>query len=506
MLNIPITFTEYGAAESINGSKGILQIKNKKHLIDYGKDYNIVPGIEDIFPVNTNEIADIFATHAHADHIGALGELIKAGFNGSIYSTYQTSEITGHQLKQESSMAYLNNKAYNDAIKGKRIEGGPDHGKFIPFKKGFTYDDVKKILGMFASDREKKGGFAYKKPIIIDENLTATFFDAGHIPGSAQILFDINVEGKNTTVLTACDLGRTDYFIGGHPIANIPIVKAPEKNFPKPIDHIILEATYGAKVHKPLENSIDLLYNTIIETSKRGGKLIIPAFSIMRTHLLSVILYDFYKSGKLPSNMQFYISSPGADDVSKIITAHPEDMDPETFSKFKNHKDNPFWFERLIHHKKFDETQAILNANKTPYCIIAASGMCDMGRVVPILKQTLSDPNTTVALLGYQAQNTKGYKLLHKDEFKSIKFDDVIVPINANVVNVSGFSGHVDSVEAIAHLKHLDDAFSGHHLKSINIKHGDKDNCYALAAEIQKAGFSSDIIRVLKKGQTVNLD
>ncbi len=510
MANFPLTFTEYGAAESIDGSKGILQVQDRKYLIDCGKNYQVQSDSNSrIFPFDVKGISDAFITHAHGDHVGELLELIYEGFNGRIFSTYQTAEITKQQIAQEASSVAM----YNNSIKGRRFESGPKKGEFIPFKQSkFKYADVKHAIGLFNTDKEivkgNKRGFAYNKPIIIDENLTATFFDAGHIPGSSQILFDIHANGRNTTVLTACDLGRTDYLIGNHPVANIPIVKAPAKDFPKPIDHIILEATYGAKTHKPLENSVNMLYDAIHNTAKRNGGLIIPAFSIMRTHLLSVILYDFYKSGKLPENMNFYISSPGADAVSKIIMAHPEDMDEETVNKFLVKNDNPFWFDKLIHHEKYVETQKVLAENKTPYCIIGASGMCDMGRVVDILKNTISNPNNTIALLGYQAEGTRGYKLLNKNphiEFND-KFGKSFVPLNADVINVSGFSGHVDAAESIAHLKYINNSFSGHPLKSINIKHGEKDQCYALAAEVQKAGFSSDIIRVLKKGQPVVLD
>jgi len=498
-----ITFTEYGAAECIEGSKGILQINDRKHLIDCGKSYQVQSNSDtQIFPFNVKEISDTFVTHAHGDHVGELLELVYNGFNGKIFSTYQTAEITKQQIAQEASSVMM----YNNSIKGRKFESGPHEGEYIPFKKSkFKYADVTHAMSLFETDRGvvrgDKKGFAYNKPLIIDDNLTATFYDAGHIPGSAQILFDIHSGGKNTTVLTACDLGRTDYFISNHPVANIPIVKAPVKDFPKPIDHIILEATYGAKVHKPLEESIDMLYDAIQNTTKNNGGLIIPAFSIMRTHLLSVILYDFYKSGKLSENLNMYISSPGADSVSKIIMAHPEDMDAETFKKFQNKNDNPFWFSKLVHHEKYAETQKVLTENKTPYLLIGASGMCDMGRIVDILKNTISNPNNTIALLGYQAEHTRGRKLLDKEEY--IRFGKELVPLKADVINVSGFSGHVDCVESIAHLKYINSAFPGHSLKSINIKHGEKEQCYALAAKVKEAGFSPNIIRVLKKGESV---
>jgi metallo-beta-lactamase family protein len=503
-----ITFTEHGAAECVDGSKGVVQIGPLNVGLDFGRDYKNQPKAKDKeFPYDVSKLDCAFLSHAHGDHGGANLELVMEGFNKKIYATHQTYEIQHQQNAQEAYSSQMGNKSYNDSIKGRKFTEGPHKGEYLPFKKGvFSYEDTKKAMSMYDGDVDGTGGFAYGKEIKINDILSATFYDAGHIPGSAQILFDMHLNGKNYTLLTACDLGRTDYRISGHPVADIPIVRAPEKNFPKPIDHIILEATYGAKVHKPLEESVSAIYDAIQNTAKNSGTLIIPAFSIMRTHIVSVILYDFYKSGKLPENMDFYISSPSADQVSKIIMKHPEDMDKLSVGKFQNKKDNPFFFDRLIHHKKYEETQAIIENNNggRPYAIIGASGMCDMGRIVSILRSTVSNPNTTVALLGYQAEGTRGYQLLNKAQ--TLKFEDEIVPVKASVINVSGFSGHVDCVEAIAHLQHINTAFPGHHLKTINIKHGEKEQCYALAQKIREAGFSSSIIRVLKKGQTVMLE
>lgn len=218
-----IILTEFGAAETVPGSKLLIKIGKKDYLIDIGKGYENKEDSKS-FSFDVNNLESLILSHAHADHMGEMLKLVKTGFKGKIFSTYETAGITKLQLDQDVSSVFIHNKM----VKGKKYAYGPNKGKWVPFKPViYNSEDVKKSMGLFESFKDSKPGFPYENKITISDNVNMTFYEAGHIPGSAQILLEISHEGRNINVLTACDLGRTDYKILGHPRADIPIVKFP---------------------------------------------------------------------------------------------------------------------------------------------------------------------------------------------------------------------------------------------------------------------------------------
>ncbi|MFH1174297.1 MAG: MBL fold metallo-hydrolase [archaeon] len=477
-----VTIAEYGAAETVPGSKLLLCVDGKNILIDMGKDYSHETKM---LPFNPKSIDAVVLTHGHLDHIGELMNLNRA-FDGPIHATPETYDITEMQLKQDVGSVYM----YNKSIRGKRIQFGPKKGEYVPFKKAeYTTDDVNKTMAqVLQHDYHEQ----FQLP-----NATATFYDAGHIPGSAQILFTIDTKEGPKKLLTSFDLGRTDYKILGHPVADIPLVRYPETEFPGDIDYIVIESTYGNRVHGPLEESISTLEKAVQDTYDQKGRLIIPAFSIMRTHMLWNFLYRLHEEGRLPE-MPIYSSSPTANTVSRIILKHIKDLDERALEEFERKNNNPFEFPGLIHHKKMAETYEVLDNAQPPYAIIASSGMCEMGRVVPILAKTISNPTTMVLLTGYASPGTRADAL--KRGAKEIYFDGEMIENNAEVRKMGGLSGHADKDEIIAHLKHIHPPGQGKQFKGIFIKHGEKEACYALRDSIIEAGYAPETVIVMKKG------
>lgn len=493
-----IILTEFGAAETVPGSKLLVQVNKKNYLIDIGKEYGEKDDTREL-PFDASNIESLILSHAHADHMGEMLKLVKKGFKGRVFSTYETAEITKSQLNQEVSSVFYHNKT----VKGKKYTYGPNNGKWIPFKP-VMYDskDVKKSMSLFESFKDYKPGLPYENKTTLSNDVNITFYEAGHIPGSTQILLEVNHGGRNVNLLTACDLGRTDYKILGRPRSDTPIVKFPSTNLPKSIDYIVVESTYGDKIHAPLEDSIKVLEDAAKDAAKNNGKLIIPAFSIMRTHMLWNFLFRLYQQGRLPKEMKFYSSSPSANQISKIILKHIEDLDEKALQEFANKDYNPFYFDNLIHHKKLEETKQVLKEN-SPMGIIASSGMCEGGRIIPILEETITDPKNIILLTGYAAPKTRAAKLMNKE--KEIPFNNGLIELKADVRKMGGLSGHADKEEIIAHLKSIHDPEKGEQFKGIFIKHGEKEACYKLKDRIIEAGFKPETVHVMKKGQAYTL-
>jgi metallo-beta-lactamase family protein len=503
--NDTINLTEFGAAEQVPGSKLLLNLGTRGQiLIDVGNEYTEqrssnpdTAGRDITFPAGLipKDIRKLVLTHGHADHIGQLLAFQDKGFSGDIYSTRATVDITELQTRQEIEMP----RRHNDMIKGKRFQYGPRKGQLIPFvEEKYNDGDLEDVMKRFVKDNGTKG-FTYGSPIKIADGVTATFYEAGHIPGSAQVLFEIQRDGKTTKLLTAFDLGRTDYQILNHPVADTPIVKFPHTDFPKDIDYIVVEATYGNKTHAPLEESLKTLEQAASDVVKNRGVLVIPAFSIMRTHMLWNFLYNLNKEGRLPQGMTFYTSSPMAEEVGRIILKHSDDFDENAKRDFANQNYNPFKFGSLVHHERGYMTEDLFkNRNGQPFAVIASSGMCEGGRIEMALRYTISDPKNIVLLTGYGAHGTRADLLMRKE--KMIPFNESMIPLYADVRKMGGLSGHADITEIITHLKNINPNFKG-----IFIKHGDKDACYAARDAIIAAGYAPDTVHVLKKGEAVTL-
>ena len=504
-----VGLTEYGAARRVPGSKAILYIagergRYERHLFDCGVDYaeDDKAATKATFPFSAKSIDSFVNTHGHTDHMGKLLELYLAGFRGPIHATATTIAILKGQLKQQVQGEYWDTKEYNAAIKGKR---GRD-GKFLPFRKPrFKTEQVKELLSLVeGSDGPDELGHDYGKQVRVSDHLTITFYEAGHIPGSSQILCDIvDAQGRPTRMLTCFDLGRTDYRISGHPIFDTPLVRFPHTDFPDPdtIDTIVVESTYGAKEHEPLEDAIETLVDCFHRAHQQKGKLIIPAFSIMRTQMLLTIIYRLKNEGRLPE-MPIYFSSPSGEEINKVILRHLVDCDETAKAEFKDPNNNPFKFPGLTYVRKSDADKALYEENG-PFALIGSSGMGNMGRIVAHLKHAAPGKRHVVMYAGFQALGTPGYQMLNHEP--RIRFPDGdVVELKAYVAKMGGLSGHADGPENVAHVTHIRPP-GPNSFKRILIKHGESASCDALRDLIIKTGYEPSTVIVMEKRQEYSL-
>jgi metallo-beta-lactamase family protein len=303
-------------------------------------------------------------------------------------------------------------------------------------------------------------------------------------------LLEIKKDGKKINILNACDLGRTDY--------DTPIVRSPQKDFPVDIDYVVIEATYGDRTHAPIEASLKTLEQSVLDADKNRGKLVMPAFSMMRTHLLWSFLYDLTRQGRVPDDFMFYSSSPSADDFTRVMLKYIGEMDQRAQKNLSKKGDNYFDFEKLVHHEKSGETLDLIESSKDPFGIIAASGMCDHGRVVSILERTIYDPKNIVLLTGYCSPGTRGDLMMKKTP--KILFESGYVDLRADVRKMGGLSGHADVNEITSHLKYISKR-QGKDFKGIFIKHGESEQCDGLKNALIRSGFDKDKVYVMEKGK-----
>jgi metallo-beta-lactamase family protein len=520
-----LTATAYGAAEEVAGSNLVIKTEDsKKIVIDTGSD--MTSGEERrSLPFDSKTINFILYTHGHQDHIGLGPKFFKGdflgrkktteknekgkdiwqseftgGFEGPILATPPTVDIARLQWKQSIDSTFW----YNKFLKAQKAARIPSAMNRLPKKIIYDSKDLTSFMSQFQTFNEKSG-IPYGETINLTDKIKATFYEAGHIPGSAQIYLEITKpNGKKESILTAFDLGRLDYKILGHPVADLPLVKFPHTEFSKTPDYLFIESTYGNKTHRPLEDSIKTLEEAVkwVSSEKRDGVLVIPAFSIMRTQLLLSFLYQLNEEGRIPKNVPIYLSSPMAVDVNKIILRHTNELDAKAKKQFENKGHNPFHFDQLVYHKTAAETINQIRAGKGPMVIISASGMCEQGRVVEFLKETIEKPNNAVLMTGYTARGTRG-ELLQSNETK-IPFDTGYVEKKARIMRMGGLSAHADSDEIIAHIKNIDPE---HKLKGIYVVHGEKESCHDLRKLIiEKLNYSPERVIVPKKAQEYELN
>jgi metallo-beta-lactamase family protein len=364
-------------------------------------------------PFEAGSIDACILSHAHIDHSGVLPVLVKNGYRGHIYATAATHDLCASMLLdsgriQESDVHYVNKR---------RAEKGEP-----PFKPLYTEADAVETLKYFI-DRE------YHKPFEPLPGVRAQYYDAGHILGSTFVVLDIEEGGASRRVVFSGDIGRY----------NLPILRDPET-----VDHadvLITEGTYGGRFHKPIEDASDDLLEIIGRTIKRGGIVMVPAFAVGRTQELVYDLHQMFEAGRLP-NVPIFVDSPLAINVTEAFRENSEIFDRETqeFMKDLDHRD-VFGFSRLTYVRDAQASKQ-LNDRTEPAVIIAASGMCEGGRILHHLKHHLGDPNNTLLFVGYQGEHTLGRQLL--DGHKRVRIYGDEVDVHADIVKLEGYSGHAD--------------------------------------------------------------
>jgi metallo-beta-lactamase family protein len=429
-----------GAAREVTGSKHLLEINGKKVLLDCGMYQGRrreAAEKNQHFPFDPKQIDVVVLSHAHMDHAGLLPLLTKNGFEGPIYTTFATRDLCEYMLAdsayiQEREAEYLNSKEKRKDLNAPEIE---------PL---YTIEDVEKTMEQFV-------GVNYHKSFQVTDGVHATFFDAGHILGSAQIYLEIEDREKSTRFAMSFtgDLGRK----------NLPILRDPE--ILPPSKYLISECTYGNRFHKSVLNIDEVLEEMINKVAARGGKIIIPAFSLERTQEVVFHLNLLWQQNKIPE-MPIYVDSPLSGNITEVFAGHSECFDEQTRREFIDNRINPFGFGRLQYIRDVEESKS-LNGQKTPMIIIAASGMCEFGRVLHHLRNNIEDARNMVLIVGYQAENTLGRKLI--DKLPVVNIFGKPYRVQAEVQVVDAFSGHADRSDLIFHhsqIKGLEQTFLVH--------------------------------------------
>lgn len=468
MPNISIQF--FGAAQTTTGSMHMLHIDDKKILLDCGlyqgkRDESRQRNLE--FPFEPSSVSSLVLSHAHIDHCGNIPNLKKNGFDESVYCTTATLDLAAALLRdsahiQEKDIEFLNKK--------RARKGQP------PLEPLYTIKDAEDSLYNFH-------GVYYRRPFHVLNDLTVNFMDAGHILGSALSIFDFKNNGTHKKLLFSGDLGRYD----------MPILKDPE--IPEGVDALIIESTYGNRMHGDIKQSDEKLAAVINRVAARRGKIIVPAFSVGRTQELVYSIKRLLSEGRIP-NIPVFVDSPLAVNATEIFRNHYECYDAETRDLLLSGSD-PFGFESLTYVRTVDQSKA-LNDKKGPCIIISASGMCEAGRILHHLKNNIEDPNNLILIVGFMAAETLGRKIVERQP--EVRIFGEPYPLRAEVAIMNEFSAHADAAGLVDFTRKVKERGQ---LQRIFIVHGEKEQCAALAGRLKEAVGIDCVIP--KRGERYNL-
>ncbi len=464
-----VEFYSWGAAEEVTGSKHFLKFKDQIIQIDCGAFQGHRAESEKKntnWPYDASKVSSLILTHAHYDHSGLIPLLVKKGFNGNIYSTPASRDLASLIMMDS---AHIQSRDL-EFLKKRAIKKGEVFNK----EPLYVEKDVVESLNHFITA-------SYDRPIIVGNGIEVTFFDAGHILGSSIPVFKINQNGQTMTIATAGDLGRK----------NLPILRDPQ---PLPdLDYLIIESTYGHRLHDPIDTAMDRLADVINRTVDRGGKIIIPAFSIERTQELIYYLHLLNDRKRIPK-IPIYVDSPMATNATSIFRVHQECYDQETRDAFLQHHKNPFGFNELRYITNVEESKA-LNKSSGSEIIISASGMCEAGRILHHLANNIENSNNTVIIVGFMARHTLGRRIKEQQEKVKIFGDEY--KLNAEVVTLNTFSAHADYneiVDRVAQLNHSN-------LKEIFLVHGEPDAQSNLKEILVSKGYKTTIVKYEERYQ-----
>jgi metallo-beta-lactamase family protein len=393
------------------------------HLVRAGEHFILLDcgrarGHETVLPCPAPDISAIVISHAHVDHCGYLPALMREGFNGPIICTPATRDLLEPVLAD--SARFQEGRAWVH-----RIVSGQKDGEL------FGYADVSRALQMCRPE-------PYGMPFEIVSGVTGSFADAGHILGSAMVHLQM-MNGQAGPALTFTgDLGRP----------GMPILRAPQ---PIPeADLIICESTYGGRRHEPVAQTMQRLADVVRRTIDRGGKVLIPSFSLGRMQLVTYALLELIRSRVVP-DIPLYVDSPLAGEFVNIHLRHRMCLNDSAQTEIQ--QDSGFLSGPSVHYLKTREESVAASERPQPCVVVASGGMCDGGRILHYLKRHLDDPRCTVVLISYQAPGTVGRQLI--EPRPTVRFHGRKWNFWAEVVELNGFSGHADHDELLTALKPL---------------------------------------------------
>ena len=425
-----------GATKTVTGSNFLVEGAGKKFLVDCGLYQGGAKDEiknEEPFPYDINEIDFMLLTHAHIDHSGRIPKLYKEGYRNPIYATNATCDLCAIMLPDSGHIQETETEWKNR----KRIRRGEE--ELVPI---YDAETAAKSLELFK-------GEPYNQIIELDDDIHVRFNDAGHMLGSSTIEIWIRENGENKKIVFSGDLGNND----------IPLLAEP--TMIQDADFLVMESTYGNRLHIKNESKAETFINIVTDTIKNGGTVVIPSFAVGRTQ---EILYElnkikdseddspeFERKYRLLMNTPVYVDSPLAISATEVFKENMDLFDKETQELIKR-GDNPLEFPGLKFTQTVEESKA-LNESDESAIIISASGMCEVGRIKHHLKHNIWNPKNTILFVGYQAPGTLGRKIV--DGAKTVKIFGEEVAVNARVEYIEGYSGHADQ----AGLLHFVDSF-----------------------------------------------
>jgi metallo-beta-lactamase family protein len=520
-----ITF--YGAVREVTGSMHLLGTDNDHILLDCGLFQGRRKEAAEknrVLPLDPAMVTNMILSHAHIDHSGRIPLLTRKGFSGRILCTRATADACRYLLPdsahiQEQDAEYLNYKTVRRAMSHGHTINGKPVGKR-------NYEKIKKMLKQnhnrlegeviqdlidryrlegvrplyTAADAEQAltqmDGSPYRHEIAVGNNLTVSFYEAGHILGSAISIIKQSSNGSSRTVAYTGDLGRFDK----------PILRDPTLNFEEQdrhIDLLVMESTYGDREHEPVVDLKPRLKEVLNSTFNRGGCVLIPSFAYGRTQELIYVIHELYDEGAVP-RMPVWVDSPLAANITTVFGEHPEVYDRETHETFLRNGKNPFDFKQVHFTSSVEESMALMRETK-PHIVISASGMCEAGRILHHLRYKIHNPSNTVLIVGFMAQNTLGRRLLEQGQAYAdsgrqgnppiLKILNKEYPLKAQVVKIGGFSAHADKNEMMRFLTQ-----SNLQIKKIAVVHGEEEQSLAFANLLREKGYEAMVPKV---GQTL---
>lgn len=446
-----ITF--HGAAQTVTGSQHLVEVNGYRILLDCG----MYQGRRKLafqrnrnLPFDPRSIDAVVLSHAHIDHSGNIPSLVKGGYTGPIYATHATRDLCATMLPDSGHIQEQDAKWVN-----KKLKPGED-----PVDPLYTQEDALDSLENFVS-------VSYGRPRQILEGIELTLVDAGHMLGSATVILDVNDHdaGRDIRLVFSGDIGR----IG------LPILKDP--TILDYADVVIMESTYGDRVHEPIEVTDQTLMQMIRRIMESKGVLVVPAFAVGRTQQLVYELQKMYSAGELP-RFPIYVDSPLAINATAVFRQHPEVYDRETREYMLRYDDDdPFGFDLLSYTRRVEDSKA-LNTQDGPFIVISASGMAEAGRILHHLKNRIEDDRNVILVTGWQAPHTLGRRLV--DGVTPVRIFGREYEVKARVETLNALSGHADSNELVGWVAGMDKR-----PRQIYLVHGEVEQATALQHRLE---------------------
>ncbi|HEY0307666.1 MAG TPA: MBL fold metallo-hydrolase [Acidobacteriaceae bacterium] len=476
----------WGAAQTVTGSSHHIECAGQNVLLDCGLFQGKRDQAHEInshLALPANEVSAVVLSHAHIDHSGDLPLLARQGYRGAIYATPATIDLCDPMLADSAHIQESDAEFVNKRFHRQRSVGVEETKPAVPPL--YAPEDATEVLKLFRPltlHEPKLLGSAIGgvKPTA-DAGFTVTTFDAGHMLGSTCVLVEGREKGQTTRLLFSGDVGRK----------SLPIIHDPDTA--PAAEYLIMESTYGNRLHQPIGPVKQKLADLVNRTAKNGGHIVMPAFAVERTQQVVMLLHELLDEQKIP-DMPIFVDSPLGVKVTEVFQKHTELWD-EDVQAFAAKQEDPFGWKRLKYLRTVEESKA-LNGLHMPFIVIASSGMCEAGRVLHHLKNSVEDPRNLVLITGYQAPYTLGSKLLQK--LPEVPIFGEPYRLRAQVDNIDELSGHADQQELLKWMEPVVPT-----LKKVFLVHGELDAQMALKTEIEKM-YKLEVV-VPKRGDRVEI-